>query len=99
MKWIEILELRCAGRNQDTLKSEMKQLLEDVQTEGAEQRVQTFSHFTISTDFSIHLFHDTKTVPPSGGSPLGLHLASSLKRYGLVNHSIWFEMNPGCKGD
>jgi hypothetical protein len=46
----------------------------------------------IDTDFSIHLFHDSKKVEKSG-SPLGLRLASALKEFGLVNHSIWIEMN------
>ena len=27
------------------------------------------------------------------GSRLGLHLASALKAYGLVNHSIWNELD------
>jgi nucleoside-diphosphate-sugar epimerase len=29
----------------------------------------------------------------NSGSPLGLRLASALKEFGLVNHSIWIEMH------
>ena len=46
----------------------------------------------IDTDFSIHLFHDSKKMERSGSS-LGLCLASALKEFGLVNHSIWIEMH------
>ena len=90
MKWLEIIELRSAESNQEILKSKIETLVKEVQKEEAEQGVQTFSHGTISSDFSIHLFHDSRIVP-AAGSDLGLHIASSLKEYGLVNHTIWIE--------
>jgi len=53
--------------------------------------VKAYCRLMIDTDFSIHLFHDSKKVEKSG-SPLGLRLAAALKEFGLVNHSIWIEM-------
>ena len=93
MKWLEIIEIRSVGSNQEILKSKMETLTREVPKE-AEQGIRTFSHVTNSSDFSIHLFHDSRIVP-AAESDLGLHIASSLKEYGLVNHSIWMEMNPG----
>lgn len=93
MKWLEIVELRSVGSNQEMLKSKMEALIKEVQKK-TEQEVQRFTHASISSDFSIHLFHDSQIVP-AAGSALGLHIASSLKEHGLVNHSIWLEMNPG----
>jgi hypothetical protein len=51
-----------------------------------------YSSVMIDTDFSIHLFHDIMKEE-STGSQLCLRIASSLKEYGLVNHSIWVEMH------
>jgi len=49
----------------------------------------------IDTDFSIHLCHDSKKVE-DGGSRLGMRLVAALKEFGLVNHSVWLEMNSKC---
>ncbi|MCP4130940.1 MAG: hypothetical protein GY754_08160, partial [bacterium] len=39
---------------------------------------------------SIHLKHDSEKVDNSG-SDLGLTIASNLKAFGLVNHTVWLE--------
>ena len=56
------------------------------------QTIKSYSRVMIDSDFSIHLFHDSKKVE-NNGSPLGLRLALALKEFGLVNHSIWIEMH------
>jgi hypothetical protein len=55
------------------------------------QVIMAFSRVSIDTDFSIHIFHDSKKIENSG-SRLGLRLAAALKEFGLVHHSIWREM-------
>jgi hypothetical protein len=92
MKWLEIIELRSAGGNSKLLESQMQKLVNDVNERIENYAVRAFCRLMIDTDFSIHLFHDSKKVEKSG-SPLGLRLASALKEFGLVNHSIWIEMN------
>ncbi len=91
MKWLEIIELRSVGSNRELLESQLKKLIYEVEKEATKQAINVYSRITIDTDFRIHLFHDSKTVENSK-SPLGLRLASALKEYGLVNHSIWIEM-------
>ena len=51
-----------------------------------------YSRMLIESDFSIHILHDSKEAE-AGGSRLGLRLVDALKEFGLVNHSIWMEMN------
>jgi hypothetical protein len=92
MKWLEIIELRSAGGNSKLLASQMQKLVNEVNERTENYAVRAFCRLMIDTDFSIHLFHDSKKVEKSG-SPLGLRLASALKEFGLVNHSIWIEMN------
>jgi len=92
MEWLEIIELRSAGGNSKLLESQMQKLVNDVYEGAKKNAVRAYCRLMIDTDFSIHLFHDSKKVEKSG-SPLGLRLASTLKEFGLVNHSIWIEMH------
>lgn len=91
MKWLEIIELRSIDCNRELLESQLKKLIIEVDRETKKQAIKAYSRVMIDTDFSIHLFHDSKKVANSG-SPLGLRLTSALKEFGLVNHSIWMEM-------
>jgi len=92
MKWLEIIELRSAGGNNKLLESQMRKLVNEVYERTEKNTVKAYCRLMIDTDFSIHLFHDSKKVEKSG-SPLGLRLASALREFGLVNHSIWTEMH------
>ena len=92
MNWLEIIELRSAGGNSKLLESQMQKLVNDVYERTENNHVKAYCRLMIDTDFGIHLFHDSNKVEKSG-SPLGLRLASALKEFGLVNHSIWIEMN------
>lgn len=92
MKWLEIIELRSVDSNRELLESQLQKLTNDLDKETKKQAIKAYSRVMIDTDFSIHLFHDSKKVETSG-SQLGLRLASALKEFGLVNHSIWIEMH------
>jgi len=91
MKWIEIIELRSADNNRELMKSQLESLINEVNQEARQQKIQVYRHITVETDLRIHLIHDSKKAKASM-SPLGLDLASALKEHGLVNHSVWIEM-------
>ena len=92
MKWLETIELRSVDGNRKFLEPQLQKLISEVDKEIKKQAIKIYSRVMIDTDFSIHLFHDSKKVE-SGGSRLGLRLGSALKDFGLVNHSIWIEMH------
>ncbi|NIS53227.1 MAG: hypothetical protein GWN94_19330 [Phycisphaerae bacterium] len=92
MKWLEIIELRSVDSNRELLESKLQKLIDQVDKEKKKQRIMAYTRVLIDTDFSIHLFHDSNKVENSG-SPLGLRLASALKEFGTINHSIWIEMH------
>ena len=95
MKWLEIIELRSAGRNRTLLESQLQNVISnEVNQVPKQQTIKVYNHLAVETDFSIHLLHDSKEAD-IGGSPLGLRLASALKEFGLVNHSIWVERHNG----
>jgi uncharacterized protein YicC (UPF0701 family) len=92
MNWLEIIELRSVNRNRELLKSQLPNLINEVDKEAKKQAIKVYSRVIVDTDFRIHLFHNSNKIDNSG-SPLGLRLASALKEFGLVNHSIWVEMH------
>ena len=96
MKYLETIEFRSAGSKQSELKQLIHSLIEDAEEEALAKGISAYSHVTVDTDFSIHLIHETKEMMDNG-SLLGLGLTSTLKEYGLVNHSIWAEMSADDK--
>lgn len=92
MKWIEVIQLRSAAGNQKILESTLQKLIDEVDREIKRRLIVAYRRVTIDTDFSIHILHDSKKVD-TGGSRLGLRLVAALKELGLVNYSIWMEMD------
>jgi len=91
MKWLEVIELRSVGSNQELLESHLQMLIDEVEKEASKQTIKSYRRVMIDTDFSIHLVHDS-TEGENSASPLGLRLTSALKEFGMVNHRIWVEM-------
>jgi len=92
MQWIEVIQIRSVVSNRERLESKLQRLIDEVDQERKKQVIMAYRRVLIGTDFSIHLFHDSKKIENSG-SQLGLRLASALKEIGLVKHSIWMEMH------
>lgn len=92
MEWLEIIQLRAVESNTEMLESRLQELMNEVDVETKRQSIKAYSHSTVCTDFSVHLFHESKIVEHFG-SRLGLRLASALREFGLVDHSIWIEMH------
>ena len=91
MKWIEVIRLRSVGRNREMLESKIQGLIKEVRMGGQNQVIMAYGRLLIHTDFIIHLYHDSGKVEREG-SRLGLCLVNALEEYGLVNHSMWTEL-------
>ena len=91
MTWLEIIELRSAGNNRQLLASELQNLIYELDKETRRQAIKAYKRMRLDSDFSIHLFHDSKEMKING-SRLGLRIASALKAFGLVKHRIWIEL-------
>ncbi len=88
MKWLEIIELRSAGSNPEAVIEKLTLLIEEINRDKIYQPITLHVHAGVRSDFSIHLKHDSEKVDNSG-SDLGLTIASNLKAFGLVNHTVW----------
>jgi hypothetical protein len=95
MKWLEVIELRAVGSNRELLESHLQKLMHHMDEEAGTQAINMYRRVMIDSDVSIHLVYDSDDVKKSGGplSSLGLQLASGLKEFGLVNHSVWIEIS------
>ena len=93
MKWVEVIQLRSTARHEGRLRSELRQLMEGVEMETSPQEIKVYHRELIDTDYCIELRHDSDRLNRNG-SRLGIHLVSALKAFGLVNHSVWVEMQP-----
>ena len=90
MTWLEIIEIRSVRSNRKLLETHLQDLIKEVCQEADLQGVKVYRHLTLETDFSIHLYYDAEKAEISG-SPVSIRLISSLKEYGLINHTIWVE--------
>ncbi len=88
MNRLEIIHLRSSG---EPLESLGHRIRESLATEGEHAEVTLYRRHGLETDVAVHLRH---LVPSAGEGPsgLGLQLASSLRAFGLVEHTLWEEL-------
>jgi hypothetical protein len=70
-------------------------LLEELAEEREILSITIYRHEELETDWSIHL-QFVSDSDRAGRSQTGIRLASLLKEYGIVHHSIWREIR-SCK--
>lgn len=99
MAWLEIIEIRAVGSNRELLASQLRYLRKELKKNADLKDVKIYRRVMLETDYSIHLFHDSKKAD-TGCSPMCTQLTQSLKDFGLVNHSTWIEnSNLGDRND
>jgi hypothetical protein len=89
MSRLEIIHLRTAGMAFDSLARELRKAVGSELDEGGV--VTVYRRCGLDTDVAVHITHDGKDGSASP-SDLGLHLASALSAYGLVEHAVWEEL-------
>ena len=95
-KWLEIIELRTGTSNMENLEKVLQKIAEALKNGSDPRKIKIYRSYSVHGDFSIHLVHKS-TEPDKRGSQLGLHLATSLKKFGMLNHQIWHEMKSNQK--
>ncbi len=92
MKWHEIIELRSATGNRDSLDKDFLYSLEDLKTEHGFKKIKFYRHGSLESDFRVNIYWESDAVEQDGSS-LGQYLVHAFKELGLVNHSQWIEVN------
>jgi N-methylhydantoinase B/oxoprolinase/acetone carboxylase alpha subunit len=88
MRWLEIIHLRLAGKNPGALVDAIRKTV-DSGTDSMEVRI--YRHAKLETDLIVHL-HRNAAGGTENTSDLGARLASVLREYGMVEHSVWQEL-------
>ena len=87
VKSLEIVHLRMAGEDLEALVKEIRRAC-DGWEDAAHMRM--YRHGRLNSDLQIHLLHDAPGDVPQA-SDFGTHLASVLRIYGIVDHTVWLE--------
>ncbi len=90
MKWIEVVEFRSFNADDVLLELDVWKSLSDASGKAQIMKSEVYTHSTLPTDVSIHLFHESAQAA-NQGSPFGVRLVSELKAFGFVNHTVWIE--------
>jgi len=91
MKRLEIIHLRSSG---EAIESLGERITESIPAGDKNHEIVTlYRRNGLVTDFAIHIHHHDaagETAP----CVLSLHLANALRAFGLVEHTVWEEMQP-----
>ena len=88
MRWMEFIKVQ-------TVRANVTEILLDVVTECKKchglLEAKVFNHSSVD-DCSLCLLWNTDVAKPFG-SGIGVQMSNILKKYGLVDHSVWVEMD------
>ena len=88
MKTLEIIHLRLAGQNPQTL---VEVIRKSIDAEPEPMDIRIYRHTRLETDLVVHL-HREVAEKSDRASDLGARLASVLREHGMVEHSVWEEL-------
>lgn len=90
MQLIEIIEVRTSQNSKLLLEKYLKQIIKETQNESKNLGVKLYQRMNLELDFSIHIIigSDEHNLE---NSKIGYRIASALKEFGIVYHSVWIE--------
>jgi hypothetical protein len=92
MRILEVIHLRMAGDDSESLAEFVQAAVEDAIDS---PEVHMYRHARVEGDLLIHIHHG-ESDDGLEASELGVRLASVLRVHGMVDHSVWLECeSPG----
>ena len=88
MNLLEIIHLRSSGQPRDLVEEWIEESIRGGVEPGA--AVTLYRRQGLETDLAVHIRRSGAAGAPAP-SALGLRLASALRAYGLVEHTLWEE--------
>ena len=85
---LEIIHLRLTGKRPPGL---VTQIQNSIGNQARSVKIRIYDHISVTTDLGVHIHFDTHLSEPRY-TELGIRLASALREYGMVEHTIWLEM-------
>jgi hypothetical protein len=88
MKTTEIIHVRLSASVPQSLS---EKIWKSIGPEISAEIFKIFQRDNLESDFAVHI-HRNEDYAQCGPSQIGIRLASSLKAYGLVEHTVWKEL-------
>ena len=86
---LEIIHLRASGESIEALTERINRSIED--GGGTASTLMLYRCHGLETDLAVHILSPDVAIK-TGPSDLALRLASELRAYGLVEHTVWEEL-------
>jgi len=90
MKWMEVIKLRMAEREPESVEQKILKLIKDVGTSRRMKDIKLYHNALVGNDLSINLHWESGNAEQQG-SATGLCLVHLFRNFGLVSHSVWIE--------
>lgn len=89
MAIMEIIRLRSAQHPMESLR---KQISDSIPTDSLTgDSIAVFTSCGLESDVAVHIYRQEENALPEK-SVLGIRLASAMRVYGMIEHSLWREM-------
>ena len=88
MKYIELIRLRTTGNYSDEIVQILMETMDTNKTTDKRCDIHFFKNTPLKTDFLVLIVYYADIIDPHG-SRIGQELCESLKKFGLINHTIW----------
>jgi len=85
----EIIHLRASGESIEALAERINRSIEN--GGGTASNLELYRRHGLETDLAVHILSSDLAMK-TGPSELALRLASELRAFGLVEHTIWEEL-------
>lgn len=90
MFWMEMIRLRTVPGKEEGLMTLLAESVRQISDSEGLAAARILTNTVFQGDFALNLTWET-AHPESRGSKAGLGIASALRAYGLVEHSVWTE--------
>ncbi len=87
MKRLEIIHLRLTSKRPPGL---VRLIRNSIGNQDGLVKICIYNHTAVATDLGVHIHLNTHLNDPSY-TELGIRLASALREYGMVEHTLWLE--------
>ena len=88
MKYIELIRLRTTGNYSDEIVQILMETMNINNTTENHCDIHFFKNTPLKTDFLVLIVSYVDIIDPHG-SRTGRELCEALKKFGLINHTIW----------
>lgn len=88
MEWIEIIRLRTQPDVEPSVIKWLKDLLHSVGSTPGLDEARIYTHSAVPGDISLHIMWNT-IQGIFTESEIGLMAAETLKKYGILDHTVW----------